>query len=198
MKKLLISLILLSLSACVCFSATINRDLVSSNTFVNGTNLVYLQSLANQVTLSNSISSSVYVSSNALVSTNWTNFNSFAATHSTAAISNLTSGSSTVTNNLTAGGLVIGGGTAITKILTGTATLDFPSTATNSISTLTISVPGAGTNGCAFVNIVTPNSNFTYGATIEATNVVTVRAANISINAVDPSATSARVVVFQY
>jgi hypothetical protein len=178
------------------FGATFST--VSSNQFKLGTNGIYTASLANLTTLSNSITSSIYVSSNALISTNWSAINSTTATHSSAQVGALTSGSSIVTNNLSAGGLIIGGGTAITKILSATATLDFPATATNQISTLTITVTGAGTNGCAFVNIVTPNSNFTYTATIEATNTVTVRAANISINnAVDPAATAARVVVFQ-
>src|SRR5678816_1406480 len=192
-KNLLLLVLLLVESR----AATTTFLTVSSNQFKTGTNGIYLQGVANLGTLSNAILST-YVSSNALVSTNWTNFISFSATHNSAAIGSLTSGSSTVTNNLTAGGLILGGGTAITKILTGTATLDFPSTATNAISTLTITVAGAGTNGCAFVNIVSPNANFTYGCTIESTNTVTVRAANISIAPVDPAATSARVVVFQY
>lgn len=172
---------------------------VSSNQFVNGTNGIYQASLANLGILSNSISSSIYVSSNALISTNWSALNSTTATHSTAQVATLSSGSSTVTNNITAGGLIVGGGTAITQILTGATTLDFPATATNSISTLTMTVTGAGTNGCVFLNVVSPNSNFTYTATIEATNTVTVRAANISTNdAVNPAPTSVRAVVFQY
>jgi hypothetical protein len=190
-KTFLLSVWLVSSSFGASFST------VSSNQFKVGTNGIYTTSVANLGTLSNSFAS-VYVSSNALIATNWSALNSTTATHSTAQIATLTTGSSTVTNNITASGLILGGGTVITKILTGTATLDFPSTATNAISTLTITVAGAGTNGCAFLNIVSPNSNFTYGATIEATNTVTVRAANISINAVDPAATSARVVVFQY
>jgi len=194
MFKNLLLAVLLSVSS---FGATFYT--VSSNQFVGGTNGIYQASLQNLATLSNSISSSVYVSSNALISTNWSALNTTLGTLATANIATLNSGSSTVTNNLTAGGLIIGDGTAVTKILTAATTLDFPATATNSISTLTITVTGAGTNGCAFINVVTPNSNFTYTATIEATNTVTVRAANISTNdAVNPAATSVRAVVFQY
>lgn len=179
--------------------ATVNFQTVSSNQFKVGTNGIYTASLANLTALSNSINSSIYVSSNALITTNWTAINSTTATHSSAQIGALTSGSSIVTNNTSAGGLIIGGGIVITKILTATSTLDFPAIVTNSVSTLTITVTGAGTNGCAFLNIVSPNSSITYTATIEATNTVTVRAANISTNnSVDPAATAARVVVFQY
>lgn len=96
------------------------------------------------------------------------------------------------------GGLTVGAGESFEKILSAATTLDYAAVPTNQIAILTITVAGAGTNGVPFLNIVTPNTNCTYTATIEATNTVTVRAANISLNDIaNHAVTSARVIVFQ-
>jgi hypothetical protein len=204
MKKFLI-LLLTSLTSFA--AADVSISLVSSNQFKTGTNGIYSATLANLTTLSNAIIGNTYVSSNALVTSNWT---ALAATNLTAptiaSSSSITSSNLVVTNLLTVvgnttltGTLAQGGGLAILSILSTNATLDFPATATNQISTLDITLPGAGTNSAVFLNIITPNTNFTYSAYIGATNTVTVRAANISItDAANPDPTAARVTVFQY
>lgn len=203
MKKLLILLTSLTTFA----AADVNLSLSSSNQLKVATNTIYSATLANLTTLSNSIIGNIYVSSNALVTTNWTALNASVVTAPTiASSSSVTSSNLVVTNLLSVSGnttltgtLAQGGGATILSILSTNATLDFPATATNQISTLDITLPGAGTNSAVFLNIITPDTNFTYSAYIGATNTVTVRAANISItDAANPDPTAARVTVFQY
>lgn len=180
MIKKLLAIVLLS---CSVKAATIYYT--STNAFVAGTNTIY----GVITTLSNSVVGSTFVSSNNLVTSSW----------SSLLTTNLYSNNSTVTNLATLGSVKIGGssGSTISKVLFGGDTLDFGSVATNALATLPITVTGAGTNGVVILNVVSPNANFVYNAVISATNTVTVRAANISINAVDPAATSVNVLVFQ-
>jgi hypothetical protein len=180
MKK---ALLLLALVCSSAIAQTTSYSLVSSNQFKTGTNGIYAASLANLTTLSNAVNSSIYVSSNSLTTTSWTNLSAFTGKYDSLSATN---------------SLIVGAGSPIIKILSATGNLDFPSTVTNQISSLNLTVTGAGTNGVAIVNILTPDTNFLYSVYISATNTATVRAANISTNTVDPAITGARVTVFQY
>ncbi len=71
----------------------------------------------------------------------------------------------------------IGSGTAITKVLGGSATLDFGSTGSGAVADLTITVTGAALNDACSVGV--PNGSITATATftcwVSATNTVSVR-----------------------
>ena len=74
--------------------------------------------------------------------------------------------------------------------LTGSATLNFPSTSANTYSDLTISVTGAALSDVVSLGI--PNAamsanNITYTAWVSAANTVTVRFANHTTGTVDPA-----------
>lgn len=105
--------------------------------------------------------------------------------HDSLQLANVPSGSTT--DSL----LVIGNGVvhSITAPLTGSATLDFPSTAAGTSSDLTITVTGASDGDV--VSIGVPNAaisaNTCYTAWVSASNTVTVRFNNYSVGAVDPS-----------
>ena len=96
-------------------------------------------------------------------------------------------------------------GTAWKQVRTGTdirisATLDFPSTAAQSESDLTISVPGAVLGDVVVLGV--PNAATTassvYSAWVSATDVVTVRFSNYGAVARDPASGTFTVVVEQY
>lgn len=177
-------------------------SIVSSNQFKTGTNNIYLNTLTNLATLSNSIVSSIFVSSNTLVTSNWSSLtatnlaSNTSLTASNAVITNLLSVSGLST--LTGGAIIGSSGSQILQILKGSGDLDFGSIPTNQIATLTIIVNGAGTNSTVFLNVLSPDTNLTYSAVVNATNTVTVRAANISINAVDPASSGFVTTVLQY
>lgn len=88
----------------------------------------------------------------------------------------------------TQGGLNVGQGTTITKIISGTDTLDFDLT-TNTSQDLTLSVPGAIVGDV--VNLGAPassvTSNTTFFAWVSANDVLTVRATRASSVPVDPA-----------
>ena len=86
------------------------------------------------------------------------------------------------------------------KTLTATATLDFPITAGNASSNLTVTVTGAADGDVVFVGA--PNAsvaaNSSYTAYVSAANTVTVKFANSSIVAIDPASGTFRVSVLKY
>ncbi len=88
----------------------------------------------------------------------------------------------------------------LAKTLTSTASLDFPSTVTNAVSTLNITVTGA-TDGDA-VSLGAPNSvmsgNSSFVAYVSSANTVTVKFMNNSGNAIDPPQAVFRVSVLKY
>lgn len=199
-------LLLLLVGSLTTKGATNFMALVSSNAFTLGTNGIYAQSLANDVTLSNAISARAYISSPAstLQVTNFTSGGLYFLNSPNNYITNGASGYIVVqshvlisSNAVISGSLSVGGGPVYTHILGNSATLDFPSTQTNQVSTLPITVSRAGTNSTVSYNIVSPDTNFIYNAVVSATNTVTIRAANIGLVAVDPAPTSVIVTVFQ-
>jgi hypothetical protein len=111
------------------------------------------------------------------------------------------------TNSMTASlnaasGITIGsGGTAITKVLSASATLDFPSTASSSHSDLTISVTGAAVGDPVALSFPSSGSlgGPIYQAFVSAADVVTVRFINIRHNAAqDPASGTFRVTVIKH
>lgn len=86
------------------------------------------------------------------------------------------------------GGLSVGiGGPTLLTWLTGSANIDFTSISANTIQTSNITVTGAGTNSTVLLNVVAPNTGLSYTALVSATNTVTVRAANVTVGAIDPA-----------
>lgn len=86
----------------------------------------------------------------------------------------------------------------LAKTLIGSASLNFPSTATRLSSDLTITVTGASTNDFVIVHPGTVVTNTTYTAWVSAANTVTVRFNNYSGGTLDPAAGTFRVVVLKY
>ena len=88
--------------------------------------------------------------------------------------------------------------THVDTVLSATATLDFPSTAAQTSSELTIAVPGAAVGMPAVVAspAATP-ANSICKARVTAADTVTVRFNNYSSGAIDPASASYTVVVFK-
>jgi hypothetical protein len=103
--------------------------------------------------------------------------------------------SAVITNSV-----AVGGGTAITKILSAAAELDFPSIASQSSANLTITVTGAGTNSVVAVSKADGalTGHIVLEAWVSSADTVTVRALNATAGAIDPATGSYRVTVFQY
>lgn len=100
---------------------------------------------------------------------------------------------------LTTGDLSVGGGTVVKKILTASASLNFPSISANSYSDLTITVTGASVGNAVFLGLSSAaTAGIIYQAFVSATDTVTVRAYNVTGSAIDPAAMTHRVVVFKY
>jgi hypothetical protein len=104
------------------------------------------------------------------------------------------------TGSVTFGGLKVGAsGTTITFILTASATLDFPNTAAQQSSDLTIAVTGAAVGNPVFLAIpAAPDANACFTAWVSAADVVSVRFNNYSAGAIDPASGTYRVVVFKF
>jgi hypothetical protein len=88
----------------------------------------------------------------------------------------------------------------LAKTLTNTASLDFPSTAANTFSILTVTVTGAVdgdpvTVGPPSASII---GNSSYTAFVSSANTVTIRLINHSAASIDPSAGTFRVAVLKY
>jgi hypothetical protein len=103
--------------------------------------------------------------------------------------------------NLTAtGSVTIGGGTAITNMLSATATLNFNSTNSGASSDLTITLSGVSVGDAVFLGVdnasVSGGTSFT--AWVSAANTVTVRFNNYSGAAVDPASGTFRVAVMRF
>jgi hypothetical protein len=90
-------------------------------------------------------------------------------------------------------GVTVNGSTPITRHLSATATLDFPSTAPQSSSELTISLTGATVGDAVFLGLpATAIANSCFTARVTAADVVTVRFNNYSAAAVDPASATYR------
>lgn len=96
-------------------------------------------------------------------------------------------------------GLQVGSGTVITKILSATASLNFPSIAAGAVSTLTITVSGAASGDSVQV---TPPSTIEAGLMwcgfVSAADTVTVRLRNATASAIDPAAATWRATVTKF
>ena len=81
--------------------------------------------------------------------------------------------------------------------LTGSATLNFPSTSTNISADLTITVTGAADGDVVSLGVpnAAVNANTSYSAWVSAANTVTVRFNNYSSGTVDPASASFKVFV---
>lgn len=102
---------------------------------------------------------------------------------------------------IAASGIKLSGGTAVTKILSATATLDFGSTVAGASTDLTITVTGAAVGDS--VAIGAPNASVPAGGVffgwVSATNTVTVRYANNSLlTTYDPASGTFRATVTQF
>lgn len=95
-------------------------------------------------------------------------------------------------------GFIAGSGsTAITKILTGSASLNFPSISAASQADLTITVTGAAVNDEVVLGLpAAPTAGITFNAFVSAANTVTIRATNVTAAPVDPAAATYSVIVF--
>lgn len=98
------------------------------------------------------------------------------------------------------GTLEIGNGTPIVQVLSGTATLDFPSTAPGSTSDLSLTIVGASFGDVVSLGVpggsVTPSSVYT--AWVSATNTVTVRFANMATASLNPSSGTFRAMITKF
>lgn len=83
--------------------------------------------------------------------------------------------------------------------LKGSATLDFPSTAAQSSSELTITVTGAADGDVVQVGVpnASSNANSCFTARVSATNTVTVKFNNYSSGAIDPASGTFKVIVLK-
>lgn len=98
------------------------------------------------------------------------------------------------------GNLSVGGfGSVIGKVLTATAALDFPDTAAGVASDLTIAVTGAAVGDTVHLGLpAAPNTNFVFEAFVSASDVVKVRAHNVSSGSVNPASATYRVTVMHF
>ena len=100
----------------------------------------------------------------------------------------------------TAGGVVVGSGTLLKKVLSATAALDFASTNAQLSADLTMTVTGAAVGDVVLLGV--PNgatlANCDFSAWVSATNTVTVRLNNYSSSAKDPPSGTFRATVLQF
>lgn len=108
-------------------------------------------------------------------------------------------GSLLLTNLTASGAVTIGGGTAITKVLSATATLDFPSISGNDTHLLTMTVTGAIAGNAVFIGVPAAlDANLIWQASVTAADTVTIRMHNASGASVDPASGTYRATVFQF
>lgn len=87
-------------------------------------------------------------------------------------------------------------GTAVTKLLSATATLDFPNTLSVTSSDLTVTVTGAAVGDAVFIGLpAAPTAGIIFQGFVSAVNTVTVRASNFTAGAINPASATYRVVV---
>jgi hypothetical protein len=100
-----------------------------------------------------------------------------------------------VTINQTTGTETVGA--VLTKILTASASLNFPSISAVSQADLTITVTGAAVGDeVAMALPAAPAAGIVFNAFVSATNTVTIRATNVTASPVDPAAATYSVLVF--
>ena len=93
-------------------------------------------------------------------------------------------------------GFIAGSGATITKILTASASLNFPSISAASQADLTITVTGAAVGDEVCMSLpAAPAAGLVFNAFVSATDTVTIRASNITASPIDPAAASFGVIV---
>lgn len=97
-------------------------------------------------------------------------------------------------------GLSIQGGTVVQKVLSSTATLDFPKTSAQRSSDLTMPVPGAAPDDVVSISVPTAAvlANSCYSAWVSSANTVTVRFNNYSSRAQNPASGTFRAMVTHF
>jgi hypothetical protein len=93
-------------------------------------------------------------------------------------------------------GFIVGSGSQITKVLSGSASLNFGSIATTASADLTITVTGAAVGDEVIMALpAAPAAGIVFNAFVSAANTVTIRATNVTGLSVDPAAATYGVVV---
>lgn len=93
----------------------------------------------------------------------------------------------------------VGTGTTMTRLLSATAALDFPSMSDGQEEDLTITVTGAVVgDSVALGTPAAPTSGVVFTAFVSAADTVTVRASNFSGTVIDPTSGTFRATVFQF
>lgn len=93
-------------------------------------------------------------------------------------------------------GFIVGSGATISKVLSGSASLNFGSISAAAQEDLTITVTGAATGDEVIMALpASPAAGIVFNAFVSAANTVTVRATNITASAVDPAAATYGVIV---
>lgn len=93
-------------------------------------------------------------------------------------------------------GFIAGSGATITKVLTASASLNFPEIAAASQANLTITVTGAAVGDEVILALPSgPAAGLVFNAFVSAANTVTVRASNITGSPVDAAAATYGVIV---
>ncbi len=98
----------------------------------------------------------------------------------------------------TAASIAVGGGSALAKYLTASASLNFGVIATTASADLTIGVTGAAVGDNVALGLqAAPDAGIVFMAFVSASDVVTVRAMNITGTDVNPASATYRVAVFK-
>jgi hypothetical protein len=93
-------------------------------------------------------------------------------------------------------GFIAGSGATITKVLSGSASLNFGSISAVSQADLTITVTGAAVGDEVMMALpAAPAAGLVFNAFVSAANTVTIRASNITASPVDPAAATYGVIV---
>lgn len=100
---------------------------------------------------------------------------------------------------ISSAGITIGSGSAISKVLTATASLDFGSIAAQSSADLTVTVTGAATGDAVIMGLpASPSAGVVFNAFVSSANTVTIRATNATSGAIDPASATYRATVIQH
>jgi hypothetical protein len=93
-------------------------------------------------------------------------------------------------------GFIVGTGSAVTKVLSASASLDFTSIGAAAQASLTITVTGAAVGDEVVLALpAAPAAGLVFNAFVSAANTVTIRASNITASSVDPAAATYGVIV---
>lgn len=93
----------------------------------------------------------------------------------------------------------VGSGGSFSGVFSTNATLDFPSIDANGVTNLTVSIAGVAANDTVIVGPpTTATAGITFGGYVSASDTVSVRAANPTVNAIDPASATYRVTIIHY